>query len=299
MKFTFKIGSFHGHLLTFVTALSVILLSLIACSEAAKSYEESEALFEKSVNFNSARNTRELLTGPGWTVYEQPENNERTKDLPYFVLYQVSWAFESQNCVGWNPTLLLTCTGDGKAVLINKGSAGTKTDCAATASAVVCTLPQIEEHTSLSSSIKSTDIMTFECRGKTHADLLAGIGFRAQDLACNSVSQVAKQGLKLDVLWGGNQVAYSFQCKTIDSVLTTFDDKGHCMSMIRSDDCDAGDSGSPCLVSLPKRYLTQIDEFFDKNPTAISPTATTPPMAQFQPWYEATPTVAPANTQFG
>jgi len=280
--------------LIIASAVAVVLLSLFVCSEG-RSFEETEAIFEKHVSFNYHK-TKDLLQGAGWTVYSNQEQHKRTKDLPLFVTYQASFAFESVNCVGWNPTLLITCAGNGKPVLISSGSVGSKTDCGSTENSIVCTIP-IEDGTSLSSTMKATDVMTFECRGMNEADLLAGIGLRAQELTCDASTQSAKQGLKMDVVWG-NQMAYSFQCKTIDSVLTTFDDKGHCMSMIRPESCQKSDSGSPCSASLPKRYLTQIDEFFEKNPGAIFQSISSPPSAQEAVWnVDSTPTT-PTNSRF-
>lgn len=286
-----------GHrLVALFAALFVVLLSLLVCSDAARTYEETEAYFEKSVNFANDK-ARQLLEEPGWTVYSHQEQHTRTKSFPLFATYKVSWAFESENCVGWrNPTLLITCTGEGKPVLISKGSTDSKTDCASTNSAVVCIIP-IEDQTSLSSTMKATDILTFECRGNTETDLLAGIGLRAQELTCMGSNISAKQGLKMDVIWGTN-MAYSFQCKTIDSVLTTFDDKGHCMSMIRPEDCQSGDSGSPCMVSLPKRYLTQINDFFEKNPAAVIKSASAAPAAQDAVWNSDSTPSTPTTTQF-
>lgn len=274
--------------MNYIAILSLVL-SFFVFSEA-RSYEEAEAHLERSVDWNN-RNVQDLLQGPGWSVYSSKEQHTRTKDLTHYVTYQLSWAFESKDCVGWNPTILITCTGEGKPVLISKGTSNkSNPDCAMTKSAVVCMIP-IEEATSLYSTIKQTDIMTFECRGNKESDLLAGVGLRGQDLICSGSSSEAKQGLKMDVMWQNN-MAYSFQCKTIDNVLTTFDDKGHCMSLSRAgEECGGGDSGSPCSVSLPKRYLTQIDEFFVKNPTAISQTISIAPSAQNAVWNtESTPT---------
>jgi len=292
---THSLGSARRFIIVF-TALAVLLLSLLVCSEG-RTFEETEAYFERSVNFNNHK-AKDLLEGPGWTVYSDRDQHTRTKDLPYYVTYQLSWAFESVNCVGWNPTLLITCAGEGKPVLISKGSMVSNTpDCGSTESSIVCIMP-IEENTSLSSTLKATDIMTFECRGKQESDLLAGVGLRTQDLTCNGSNhnQSAKQGLKMDVVWQNN-VAYSFQCRTIDSVLTTFDDKGHCMSMVRPETCQSGDSGSPCLVSLPKRYLTQIDDFFQKNPGAISQSVSVAPAAQ-EIWASDSTPSPPTNARF-
>jgi hypothetical protein len=270
-------------------AILALSLSLLVCLEA-RSYEDAEAHLERSVNWNN-RNVQDLLKGPGWSVYTSKEQHMRTKDLSYYVTYQLSWAFESKDCVGWNPTILITCTGDGKPVLISKGTSDNiSPDCAMTKSAILCMIP-IEESTSLYATIKQTDVMTFECRGDKESDLNAAVGLRRQDLICSGSESEAKQGLKMDVMWQNN-MAYSFQCKTIDNVLTTFDDKGHCMSLSRAgEECGSSVSGSPCSVSLPKRYLTQIDDFFVKNPAAISQSKSVAPSAQGALWNtDSTPT---------